>query len=167
MKNKLLTLVIVLLMTLSLTACSLKSEQEIISENLGINTAGISDLSVYDTHSGNGDGVSCVTLVFDDDRALEDIEKNSQWKKFPLDETANTLLYGVSDQTSQKGPFLTDEDGNNLVPYIENGYYVLIDRQAQEGLASGADILNRGSFNFTLAVYDIDAKTLYVCDLDT
>ena len=29
------------------------------------------------------------------------------------------------------------------------------------------DILSRGSFNFTVGVYDADARVLYCCELDT
>ena len=35
----------------------------------------------------------------------------------------------------QIGPFLTDDSGNPLVPEVQNGYYVLLDRQAEDGKA--------------------------------
>ena len=77
-------------------------------------------------------------------------------------------LKGIIDnETERIGPYLTDQEGNPLVPEIENGYYRLIDRQVKEGWATGADILHRGSFNFTLGLYDADAELLYFCELDT
>ena len=120
-----------------------------------------------DTHSGNGDGTSFVVLHFDGDEMIKQIKADAAWQPFPLDETVRTLVYGVSDATSSIGPFLTDEDGKALVPEIANGYYRLIDRQVEEDQATGADTLNRASFNFTVGLYDTDTNTLYCCELDT
>ncbi len=136
------------------------------SKGLKIHVTGGSERLNYDTHSGNGDGTACIALHFEDDRILKEI-KNSRWKPFPLDETVRTLLYGVSDGANTTGPFLTDDSGNALVPEIHNGYYVLIDRQAETDLATGADILHRHSINATLGLYDTDTHTLYFCELDT
>ena len=74
---------------------------------------------------------------------------------------------GVSDETSNIGPFLTDSQGNSLVPDILNGYYILIDKYEVKDKAMEGDILHRGSFNFTLGHYDTDTNTLYFCKLDT
>lgn len=74
---------------------------------------------------------------------------------------------GVSDETSNTGPFLTDSQGNPLVPDILNGYYILIDKYEVKDKAMEGDILHRGSFNFTLGHYDTDTNTLYFCKLDT
>ena len=50
------------------------------------------------------------------------------------------------------------------MPEIREGYYRLIDRHAEAG---ESDILERSSFNFTLALYDTGADTLYFFELDT
>ena len=34
-------------------------------------------------------------------------------------------------------------------------------------MAAGADILDRGSFNFSVAVYDADGRILYYGEMDT
>ena len=70
------------------------------------------------------------------------------------------------DGGGKYGPYLTDQDGNPLIPEIRNGYYRLIDRQIKMGEASGADILHRNSFNFDLGLY-ADTNTLYFCRMDT
>jgi len=150
-----------------LTACGSKSTQDTISKALGFDVSRGKEVSNYDTHSGNGDGASCTAISFDDDTVLEKIKSNAEWKEFPLDETVQALVYGISDEASSMGPFLNDGNGNPLVPEIQNGYYLLIDRQAQPGKATGADILHRHSFNFTLGLYDVDTNTLYFCELDT
>lgn len=158
---------ILLVFIVSMTACGAKSAQDIVSETLDIDVSSGSEVSNYDTHSGNGDGTSCIVLSFDDDTVLKEIESNTRWKAFPLGETVKILVYGIEDETSKTGPFLNDGDGNPLVPEIQRGYYLLIDRQAEKGKATGADILHRGSFNFSLGLYDADTDTLYFCQLDT
>lgn len=158
---------IVLVFVFSLAACGSKEPQEMVSEALGVDASTGSTMSSMDTHSGNGDGISCVVLHFDGNEMIKQIEADAAWQPFPLDETVQTLVYGVSDAESSIGPFLTDEDGETLVPEIKNGYYRLIDRQVEQDAATGADILNRASFNFTVGLYDTDTNTLYCCELDT
>ena len=158
---------IVLVFVFSLTACGSQEPQEIVSEALGVDASSGSAMSSMDTHSGNGDGTSFVVLHYDGDEMIKQIKADAAWQPFPLDETVQTLVYGVSDATSSIGPFLTDEDGKALVSEIANGYYRLIDRQVEEDQATGADILNRASFNFTVGLYDTDTNTLYCCELDT
>ena len=158
---------IVLVFVFSLAACGSQEPQEIVSEALGVNASTGSTMSSMDTHSGNGDGISCIVLHFDGNEMIKQIEADDAWQPFPLDETVQTLVYGVSDAESSIGPFLTDEDGKALVPEIKNGYYRLIDRQVEQDTATGADILNRASFNFTVGLYDTDTNMLYCCELDT
>lgn len=158
---------ILFLSTCFLTSCGPRRAQDIISEELGLPVPAGREISHYDTHSGNRDGVTCIVLRFDDNTVLENIMNDSGWSEFPLDDTVQTLVYGVSDEASRTGPFLSDQEGNPLVPDIQNGYYLLMDRQSQKELAAGADILHRSSFNFTLGLYDTDTNTLYFCQLDT
>ena len=138
-----------------------------VSEALGVDASTGSTMSSMDTHSGNGDGTAYFELHFDGKEMVKQIQEDDAWKPFPLDKTAQTLVYGVSDETSSVGPFLTDEEGKALVPEIANGYYRLIDRQVEQDKATGADILNRASFSFTVGLYDTDTNTLYCCELDT
>ena len=77
------------------------------------------------------------------------------------------LLYGQESDEKKEGPYFTDEEGKPLIPEIEKGYYWLKDRQAEPGMAAGADILHRGSFNFSVAVYDADGRILYYGEMDT
>ena len=167
MKKLFIITVVLLVSAFSLTACGSKSVQDRISKEIGIDVSTGKEDSNYDTHSGNGDGTSCIVLSFDDDTVLEKIKNNSEWEAFPINETIQTLVYGISDETSSVGPFLNDNKGNPLVPEIQNGYYILIDRQVDKDKATGADILHRYSFNFTLCLYDTDTDTLYFCKLDT
>lgn len=155
-------------MGLTLAACGLQEPQKTIAKELGIDVSGGSEISNFDSHGGfHGDGAACVALGFSDRKVLEQIESSAKWKKFPLDETVRALVYGISDDTGSIGPFLTDSEGEAFVPDIWDGYYLLIDRMADPDRSTGADILHRGSFNFTLGIYDVDTDTLYFCKLDT
>lgn len=150
-----------------LASCGPRSRQTAIAKALEIDLANGDEISVYDTHSGNGDGVSHIAFHFRDHRVLEQIRENPRWKALPLDETVTALVYGRSDATASVGPFLTDDRGNALVPEIQHGYYILIDEQAETGVAAGADILHRASFNFMVGLYDTDTDILHFCRMDT
>ncbi len=167
MKKYLSITLIFLLLIMSMAACGTKGTQNIVSEALSLDVSSGSEVSNYDTHSGNGDGTACIAFSFKDNAVLMKIQDNTKWKAFPLDETVQTLVYGTEDETGKSGPYLTDKDGKPLVPEIRNGYYLLIDRQAEKDKAAGADFLHRSSFNFDLGLYDTDTNILYFCQLDT
>ena len=148
----------------SLVACGKKTPQEIVLNALNVDVSGSTEISYEDTHGGfHGDGITLIALQFNDSSVLEAIRKDSHWKKFPLNETTQALVYGLEDNASQIGPFLSNEDGNPMVPEIQNGYYILIDRQSE----TNTDILERSSFNFTIGLYDSDTNILYFCEMDT
>ena len=148
---------------LLLSACGAASPQETLSRELDLDLSAGEVLSSYDTHSGNGDGTSCTVLDFAGHSLAGQLEDASDWTPLPLDSTVQALVYGISEDTSSIGPFLTDADGAPLVPEIQNGSYRLLDRQ----MDATEPLLERFSFNFTLALYDTDADRLYVCKLDT
>lgn len=156
-----LTIFASLLMLFS--ACGAASPQETLSRELDLDLSAGEIISSYDTHSGNGDGTSCTVLDFTGHSLAGQLEDASDWTPFPLDSTVQALVYGISEDASSIGPFLTDADGATLVPEIQNGSYRLLDRQTD----TEEPLLERFSFNFTLALYDTDADRLYVCKLDT
>ena len=161
-------------LSLLLAACGSQTPQEEVSQALGLDVSGGQVVSASDNHGGfHGDGTTFVELQFADDAVLEQIKEGGDWEALPLDRTARALVYGVTEETGteetgitvfQSGPYLKDSDGNPLVPEIREGCYRLIDRHAEAG---ESDILERSSFNFTLALYDTGADTLYFFELDT
>ena len=161
-------------LSLLLTACGSQTPQEEVSQALGIDVSSGQVISASDDHGGfHGDGTTFVQLQFSDSGVLEQIEESGRWEAFPLDRTAQALVYGVTEEFGteetgitvfQDGPYLVDSDGDPLVSEIREGYYQLIDRHAEAGQS---DILDRHSFNFTLALYDTETDTLYFCELDT
>ena len=152
-----------------LSACSVNENKAVstVEKALQIDLPKGTVLTNSDTHSGfHGDGTTFFVIQFDND-ALEDSLKNANWKTFPANETTQAILYGLKSDQTQLGPYLTDSDGNSLVPEVKNGYYWLCDRQTEEGKATGADLLHRSSFNFSIAVYDSDQNILYYGEVDT
>lgn len=164
MKQMILSIGTLFIFVVLLTACGSPKPQNTVSNELGIDVSSGDEISASDSHGGfHGDGTTYIVLNFSDNKVLEQIEANTQWKKFPLDETVKALVYGISNEAGSIGPFLNDGNGGPLVPEIRNGYYLLIDRHTDKG----TDILSRGSFNFTLGLYDTDTDTLYYCEFDT
>ena len=164
-------------LALLLSACgggSARSVQDEIAGALDLDLSGCEVVSSWDDHGGfHGDGTAFVEMKCSGGGVLDQIIEDSNWKAFPLDGTAQSLVYGVTEQTGteetgimvyQTGPYLTGEEGDPLVPEIREGYYRLIDRHAKAG---ETDLLDRASLNFTLALYDTERDTLYFCEMDT
>ena len=161
--KKIFAISLVFVALLVLVSCGSKmTAQDTISKELDLDVSGGKEVLNINTYSG-GEGTSCIAVTFDDDTILDTIKNRANWKAFPLDETIQTLVYGIENGTSKEGPFLADENGDSIVPEIQNGYYLLIDRHSD----TKSKILERGSFNFTVGLYDTDNNTLYCCKLDT
>ena len=164
MKQRILTAAAALLAALALAGCGATSDEARVAKALGVDTSGASLLSSSDTHGGFlGDGVSCVALAFPDDRLERQLAADPDWQPLPMDDTTRALVWGVEDGAGSVGPYLADGDGAPLVPPVENGFYRLIDRHSDQD----TPLLERGSFNFTVGVYDAGANTLSCCELDT
>lgn len=159
-------------LALLLAACGAGGHSEAVSDALGIDVTAGETLAYTDSHGGfHGDGTTCAVLHFPDDRVLEQIQADPRWSPLPLNETAQALVYGLSWETVREmfrvGPYLTDEEGEPLVPEIQNGYYRLIDRHAGQDEPGDPGLLDRASLNFTLGLYDSDTNRLYFCEMDT
>ena len=161
--KKLFAILLVVVALFALVSCGSKTTaQDTISKELDLDISGGKEVLNINTYSG-GEGTSCIAVTFDDDTVLDAIKNSVNWEAFPLDETVQTLVYGIENGTSKEGPFLADANGDSMVPEIQNGYYLLIDRHSD----TKSNILERGSFNFTVGLYDTDNNTLYCCKLDT
>ena len=161
-------------LALLLTACGGGSARDEIAGALGLDLSGCEVVSSRDDHGGfHGDGTAFAEMNCSGGGVLDQIREDSNWKALPLDRTAQALVYGVREESGteetgimvyQTGPYLTDEEGDLLVPEIREGWYRLIDRHAEAG---ETDLLSRASLNFTLALYDAGTDTLYFCEMDT
>ena len=116
MKNILLAAGIAALLLFPLSACGDVSRQSEISREIQLDLSGGTQVSDYDTHSGNGDGISCTAFDFSEHPLTPELEASPAWTSFPLSTTAKALVYGILDENSSTGPYLTDGDGVPLVP---------------------------------------------------
>lgn len=118
-----------------------------------------------DTHGGfHGDG--SYFLVLDcsgnKEKAMENLD---DWNELPLPEDLNYLMYGVDSDGYTSGYNLA-EDWE--IPRIENGYYKFLDRNMDRSDSSDtSEFLNRGLYNYTIAVYDSDTNRMYYLAEDT
>jgi len=150
------------LLLLLLTACG-GGDAPPALPGLDMETAVVTAAS--DTRSGNGDGLACWELAFPEGTPAP---QEAPWCPLPLSPNLTVLAYGVSNGTFSSGPYLTTEDGGCALPVVEQGYYYFEDRHREStDPHSDAELLNRASFDLTLALYDTDTRTLYCCAFDT
>lgn len=162
-------MVLLLLIIFSLAGCGKKDTQSDISDSIGIDVSKGTVLTDSDSHGGfHGDGMMFQQITFEDSKLLDEIKDNGSWKTMPLSQNIEARVYGVEEDTSRIGPYLTDESGDTIIPNIQNGYYYFYDRHSESKEPyNDEDVLNRASFNFTLAVYDSDNHVLYYVEFDT
>lgn len=151
---------IILPLLLIVTGCSIIncSNKSIISD-IGISNNTCEIVKEKDTHSGFlGDGdyfakIKCNNLK------VSDLTKS--WYTLPLSEE-------LKEVTEMKQ--CNDKDCKNIyerynIPSIDNGYYYFLDRHPDS--KNNKDINNRSSYNFTLAIADLDNSIIYYYELDT
>ena len=86
----------------------------------------------------------------------------------PLTENLTALVYGLQTESSSVGPMIHSGDGAPVIPEVENGYYYFLDRHSQStNPKDDSGVLDRASYNFTIAIFDTDQQTLYYMELDT
>ena len=150
----------VALILLIFSACGSKDAKQLVKQELMLNTEKSTVILYKDTHSGiHGDGHTSIVLQFEDNFVLDRIKTDPAWKKYPLDDTMKALIDSVS--TIMDEDF--SEEQNLQASRIENGYYTLIDRQEKQEKS----ILERHSYNYTMAIYDTVNHTLFYFALDT
>lgn len=171
MRKHICSIFVLLSLLIVLNGCQLHifSSKNEISRELGVDVSKGEQLAYTDSHGGfHGDGQIFAALKFSDDKLLEEIESNDDWNPLPLSENLTAVVYGISDENSSVGPYLTEEEGEPVIPEIQNGYYFFLDRHSESRDShDDGELLQRHSFNFTIALYDVDTDTLYYVKLDT
>ena len=110
----------------------------------------------WDSHGGfHGDGETLAVIATELTRP-----QGQYWHSLPLTDNLKTLL----SRSGLEGMEVMAQ----TVPGIEHGFYYFRDRHSEsQDPASDDGILDRYSYNLTLAVYDSGTGTLYVWLLDT
>ena len=145
-----------LLLIISLCSCGEHSELKHFSKECGIELENGEIVSFKDSHGGfHGDGVSLMKVRYTDSSMVGKMAESKLWHEFPLSDNIQTFI----DQTY---------DPNLFIPEIKSGYYYFYDRHTESSNPyDNSDLLERYSFNFTLALYDTDENILYLCKYDT
>lgn len=146
------------------TDCPVENENSLllngVADALDISISSGRILEHWDTHGGfHGDSRTFAEL-----QGQVQIPESKYWHQLPLTENLSAAIYGGPERSS----FFQDETGSPILPPVENGCYYFCDRHPNTlDPASDASLYQRGSYNFTLAVYDEDTKILYYFELDT
>lgn len=147
---------------LCLTCLSCGTPDRGLEQDFAFDPSDYSVVDELDTHGGfHGDGYRYIILDCSQnaDKA-RDIVK--EWKSLPLSEPLQEVMYD-----SENGGYHFAEE--TMWPIFENDVYKFVDRQASLGEDRGNDsaLLDRYSFNFSIAVYDMDSDFLYYFEMDT
>lgn len=150
----------------ALTACTLGGTLQELSQTLSVDLSQGTVVEETDDHGGfHGDGERWVEISLEEEisSALEE----AGWQELPLPEPLEAALYGVTkvegDRTIAEGPCFQRE-----IPRVSNGYYFFQDRHSEAtDPTDPEELMERNSFNFTVALYDRDSQTLYYGEEDT
>lgn len=172
MRKIYLYFIIVFLNIIVIISCSSSDLNKKISMNTGIDLSDGAVSKSIDSHGGfHGDGITYIEMSFSDKQGVnitKIIDKEKSWSRLPLNDNLNTAIYGKENSNEYVGSLFSGDSGNELFPKVENGYYFFVDRHRDsKEVTDYTDILNRNSFNFTIAIYNTDNQTLYYGELDT
>ena len=156
--------IILLSICLMVTSCKFGTAKQQIKRELNIDVSKCSIEKDKDTHGGflgDGDYIA----VLDCNNNFNNMKKKLlSWNKLPLSENLQLIMYGGKKDGMEYEYNLALE---NKIPEIKNGYYYFINRHRDASSKQSDDIFNHYSFNFTLAMYDLDTNKLYYYKFDT
>ena len=168
-----LVLLVVLAFSMARLFAGGRGEQASLPQELGLDETLGKTAAFWDGHGGfHGDGTAYWEIAFSPEEAalLEAaLPVKEGWRPLPVDGDAQALLYGTEqregDAVYAAGPYLTGQDGQALLPPVEEGCWFFYNKQT--GRYDDAGVLNQPSQNFIAAVYDSRTHTLYCGELDT
>jgi len=169
MKKQLKYIFLLMIFICLLTGCYSQALYKKISATLGIKIPANVKIEYEDTHGGfHGDGETFAKIQFDAFQAeeiLRQITSLESWHKLPLSENLHLIMYGGERDNVEYAYNFAKSFG---ISHVKNGYWFFVDRHDKStSPEKDEDIFERSSFNFTLAIYDIDTNTLYFFELDT
>lgn len=154
-KNKIIFLLLIVFL---LAGCSNKKESIGKTIDLDINSCKIE--KQVDTHGGFlGDGDYFARI-----KCLEREDLSNKWKELPLSkEISKVMEIKFCDGSGCK-----DVYEKYSIPKIKNGYYYFYDRHSSsKNRYDDTDLNTRSSWNFSLAILDLDTNIIYYYELDT
>lgn len=116
-----------------------------------------------------GDGEDYDVYRFSDEemkKVIRKVKEKEAWKKYPIDSTTLELInewHAFMENQSSAKAFMKESDIDELIPTIENGYYLLLDRSNSQSEESK---LKYGLNNYSIFLLNIDSNTLYYIESD-
>jgi len=156
-------IIVTIIFCLIFTSCSTVGSGQ--TDYFGFKTSVFTVVDETDTHEGFlGDG--SYYLILDCSEETEQAkELIKEWKALPLTENLQIIMYGGEKDGVSYGYNLAEEAH---WPTITNGVYKFVDRQSKaDDKSDDTNLFNRYSYNFSVAVYDLDTNTLYYFEFDT
>lgn len=145
-------IIVTIIVCLFLTSCNTVSSGQ--TDYFGFKTSVFTVVDEKDTHDGfHGDG--SYYLILD---CSEETEKAAElikdWTRLPLTENLQLIMYGDTKNGVCYGYNLAEEAH---WPTINNGVYKFVDRHSEAvDKSDDTNLFNRASYNFSVAVYDLD-----------
>ena len=155
-------IILILVMILLLTGCAKNKTKSILKELEIDKDCELETLR--DTHGGfHGDGeyfskIKCEKIKSDD---LSDI-----WVKYPLSEQLD-IATNMEQCDSKNCKSIYEKYG--IPTNIAKGYYYFTDRHPDNysDRHNDVNVNNRASYNYSLAILDLENSTIYYYELDT
>ena len=111
----------------------------------------------------HGDGFS--RLILDcSENTVEAHKIVDEWKKMPLSENLQLIMYGGEKDGKSYGFYCAEEAHWPMI--VSNGVYKFVDENSDDE-SDDTNLFNRSSFNFMIALYDLDTDILYFYEMDT
>jgi len=160
--KRIIACVTAFLMSCMLTACTIPAGPK---DYMGFKKTDFIVVAENDSHSGfHGDGSSYLILDCSQNKAAAEAIIHD-WQPLPLSENLQLIMYGGMRNGMEYVYYLAE---TAQMPAIESGCYRFVDRHAKSTAPDSDDeLFDRASFNFTLAVYDMDLHRLYYFEFDT
>ena len=157
------------ILTIFIIVCSIFSACDVIEDrrcdHLGFEITDYTIVEEEDTHGGfHGDG--SYYLILDCSKNSSQVhEAIKEWKELPLSDNLDLVMYG-GEIGGVNYAYNFAEDAH--LPTIQNGVYKFVDRHSSSvDQSDDTNLLDRASFNFSIAVYDLDTDTMYYFEKDT
>lgn len=167
LRTKWFPIIVSIAFIFSLTGCFNRSADRYVKREIGLDVSDCTLVSDIDSHGGcHGDGERTIIFNCSNTSILDKFDK---WNTFPLPQNLDLIMYGGEKNGEQYEYELAIK---NNIPKIDNGYYYFIDRYTKyykdyPDIHSADKIFDRGSYNFTLVVYDPKDNNLYYFEFDT
>ena len=164
--NNNLSKIIIFVFVFVCTGCyDIKTTEEYIYDKIKIDISSCTITTEIETPvSFNGDGEYFITA---DCYKSRDIILNQikNWNPLPLTNNLQLLMYGGEKDGITSFAIQSNEIE---IHNINKGYYYFLDRH-DEAIYYNSDenVLNRFSYNFTIALYNEETNKLYYYELDT